>query len=223
MFDRALLRLLQLSSPALPVGAYAYSEGLEWAVNESWVHDEATAADWIKGLLQHGVARLDLPLLGRLHRAWSNQEPNEVKRWNRYLYAARESAELRAQERQQGASLIKLLADLEIAEAKGWPAEEIPCFATGFALAATQWQIDAKSAALGLTWSWAENQTAAAVKLIPLGQTAAQRILSELTAIIPGALKQAEEVGDDEIGSSALGTLMASVLHETQYSRLFRS
>ncbi|MBI5461046.1 MAG: urease accessory protein UreF [Gammaproteobacteria bacterium] len=221
--DLALLRLLQLVSPALPVGAYAYSQGLEQAVHLEWVGNEAQAADWIEGVLENALARVDAPVLLRLHTAWSNADRAQVDYWNRFLYACRESAELQAEDSTLARALTRLLVDLGAAEAKSFATQERSTFATLFALAAVHWNIPAVQCVQGYLWAWTENQVAAAIKLIPLGQTAGQRILLRLGERIPCLAEAVFALEDDDIGQVMQGQAMASAWHETQYSRLFRS
>lgn len=218
-----LLRLLQLASPMLPVGAYAYSQGLEWAVERGWVRDQASAADWIGGVLGQGPARLDVPVLARLYRAWENGEQEHVHDWSRYLDAARESGELQAEARQLGESLAVLLEQLGVEAARAWKDREYTGFPTLFALAAVHYRVPLPEAALGYLWAWCENQVAAAMKLVPLGQAAGQRILSTLIEQLPAAAERGLALGDDEIGALAPRLAMASARHENQYTRLFRS
>src|SRR3569832_2312883 len=116
----ALMRLLQLSSPMLPVGAYAYSQGLEHAVHAGWVRDERTAHVWIGGVLRGGLMRLDVPVLARLYHAWHMADDVAVHRWSSFLHASRESAELQQEDRHLGQALARLLRDLEIGEAAAW-------------------------------------------------------------------------------------------------------
>ena len=137
----SLPRLLQLCSPSLPVGAYAYSQGLECAVERGWVRDEASAGDWILGLLGHGLRGLDLPVLARLYRAWGTADPDAARHWNARLYASREAAELQREDRHLGTALARLLSDLGIAEAEPWRNAPRVCFATLFSLAAVRWTI----------------------------------------------------------------------------------
>jgi urease accessory protein len=219
---RALLRLCHLVSPALPVGAYAYSQGLEYAVQAGWVHDETSTLEWLQGLSSSSVGTLDLPILLRLHRAWSTSDRSAVRHWNAQLMAARESAELRAEERHLGTALARVLIELEIGEAGEW-IEAAPAFATLFALAAVRWHIKADDALAGYLWAWSENQVLAAVKLVPLGQSAGQRLLHRLTDAMPIILERARTLADDAIGVSTVSQVIASALHESQYSRLFRS
>jgi urease accessory protein len=133
----ALLRLFHLVSPALPVGAYAYSQGLEYAVQAGWVADEEGTFDWLQGLSRHTLGTLDLPILLRLHAAWQANDPAALERWNGELIAARETAELRAEERHLGTALARVLIELDIAEARAW-LEPSPAFATMFSLARTR-------------------------------------------------------------------------------------
>jgi urease accessory protein len=221
--DPALLRLLQLCSPALPIGAYAYSQGLEHAVEAKWVHDEESAAAWILGLLEDALPDLDLPVLFRLRAGWADGEQDSVRRWNDFLFASRGSAELRAEDQRLGSALARLLASLDLPEATPWMAEAHVTHLTMFALACARWNIAPADGAAGYLFSWAENQVGAATRLVPLGQTSAQRILSRATALIPAAVAHAESLADDQLGFAAPGHAIASALHETQYSRIFRS
>lgn len=218
------LRLWQLISPALPVGAYSYSQGLEYAVERGWVDSAETAGDWIQGLLGHSLAHLDVPVLQRLHAAWREDAQEKLAYWNRFLLASRETLELRAEDRNMGMALATLLPELGLGEAETWKTkEQSPCFALMFALAAAKWGVDAEQTAEGYLWAWCENQVMAAVKLVPLGQTAGQKLLMKAASIIPEAVKQGFALNDDDIGWLAPGFALASVKHETQYTRLFRS
>lgn len=218
-----LPRLLQLCSPALPVGAYAYSQGLESAVEHGWVRDEASAREWIFGLLDHTLRRLDLPILARLYQAWQEADLATVRRWNAWLYASREAAELQREDQQLGAALARLLTDLGLVEAAPCRTAPRVCFATLFALAAARWEIPLAAAATGYAWTWLENQVIAATRLIPLGQTASQRLLSAAGPALTLAVTEGLALRDEDIGAASPGLALAGALHETQYSRLFRS
>lgn len=199
----SLVRLLQLASPTLPVGAYSYSQGLEAAVEAGIVTDAASAERWIGDVLEFSVARSDVPLLSRmLHGEDCNAE----------FIASRETAELRAETLQMGHSLARLLASLGIDAPEGEMA-----FTAVYAVAARAWNIDPRAALVGYLWGWLENQVMAAVKAVPLGQTDGQKILvalgSRLAAIDPHT----------EFSNFAPGLAVLSARHETQYSRLFRS
>jgi urease accessory protein len=219
----ALLHLLRLTSPALPVGGYTYSQGLEYAVEAGWVRSEAEAEDWISGQLGGVMAYGDAPILLRLMDAFEREDERGARHWSRFALACREAAELRAEERRMGASLAQLLVDLGVGAAAPWRRSPDVAFITLFALACVHWRVDGPSALGGYLWTWAEARVAAAVKLVPLGQTAGQRILTRLADAIPAAIAIAEHLDDDELGAAAPGLAIASACHETQYSRLFRS
>lgn len=222
----ALLRLLRLASPALPVGAYAYSQGLESAVDAGTVHDLGTARIWISDALHFSFARLEAPLWWRLHHAWVNNDAAAAVHWNVFFLAARETAELRAETLQMGYSLRRLLTELDeldefMRRALDTLAE--PTYPAVAAFAAASWNIPAPPGLLAYSWAWAENQVMAAMKAVPLGQLAGQRLLSALEAPLTEAAELATTLADDEIANFTPGLAIASSLHETQYSRIFRS
>ena len=219
----ALLRLLQLVSPALPIGGYNFSQGLEYAIEAGWVRDESSALGWISGLLGASIGTLDVPVLRRLHVAWSANDAEAIDRWSRFLIASRETSELRAEDRHLGRSLAKVLADAGVPNASEWQKRTDATFATTFALGCVHWHVGADQCAWGYLWTWAENQVLAAVKAVPLGQSAGQRMLDALIAQIPQVARDASALEDEHIGSAAPMHLIASAAHETQYTRLFRS
>jgi len=198
-------RLLQLASPALPVGAYSYSGGLEAAIEAGLVTDAPSAQRWIGDVLEFSVLRMEAPLLLRMIEA-----PDV--RWNEELLASRETAELRAETVQMGYSLANLLRSLEIEI----PESEETSFPMAFACAARHWGIEPRQALVAYLWGWLENQVMAAVKAVPLGQTDAQRMLLALGARL-------RDVSGEGPGNFAPGLAILSSRHETQYSRLFRS
>jgi urease accessory protein len=214
-----LLRLMHLVSPALPVGAYAWSQGLESAVELQWVHDVGSAQAWLAGVMQNGLARLELPVLLRLAHARNDEE---LQHWNQWLLAARETEELYLEDTQLGAALRKILVALDITVPQALRTGDIG-FVTAFALAGRSFGIEPPTLAAGLAWSWLENQVAAAVKLVPLGQTQALRILDALMPQLAQLPELAAQLNDDSIGANLPGLVMASSFHQTQYSRLFRS
>ena len=161
------LRLMQLCSPMLPTGAFAYSQGLEFAVSKGWVKDNDTTKMWIQGLLENSLTYLDVPLLSRLYKAWSANDNKSILYWNDYLYACRDSKELREEDKHLAHALARLLGDLGISEAIEWKENPRACFLSVFALGAWHWKIQLKEASLGYLWMWAENQVLAAIKLIP--------------------------------------------------------
>lgn len=220
-----LVRLLQVASPALPIGAYSYSQGLEWAVEARTVRDAASARAWIGDVLAHVVARGEAAVAWRLLQSFAG-DGDAFPRWNAWFRAARETAELRAETEQMGGSLARLVRDLGLLDAEASRALERATPITlpaAFALAARAFALPARPALAAYLWSWLENQVLAAVKLVPLGAVAAQRMLGELASAIPDAVDVAAALDDDDLVTFAPGFALASARHETQYSRLFRS
>jgi urease accessory protein len=222
-----LLKLLHLASPALPIGAFHFSQGLEYAVEAGWVCDETSARDWIEGIAGASLATLDLPVLHRLHAAWTQNDEREVLRWNAFLIASRETQELRAEDRHMGAALLRVLKefglDTELFAAKPPGRNAGVAYATAFSFACVQWHIDARAAAQTLAWAWLENQALAAVKLVPLGQSAGQRILHTVSTPLAALCERSADLPESHIGISTVASAIASGRHESQYTRLFRS
>ena len=218
-----MLRLLQLASPALPIGAFAYSQGLEQATLLGWVNDEDTAAEWIAGLVTEVLPRLDLPVLAEAYAAWAAGDLARVQQLSAFLQACRESAELAAEDRHLGAALARVLHGLGVSQAEPWISDPDATFVALFSLAAMHFQIPLRSAALGFLFTWLENQVAAASRLIPIGHIAGQRVLSKVLARLPDAVNRGLDTPASAAGFLAPGLAIASALHETTYSRLFRS
>lgn len=219
----SLVSLLQLSSPALPVGAFAFSQGLESAVALGFVSSEASSRAWLEGTLDEGLARLDLPVLARLYRAHAAVDTDAVRHWSEYLLASRESLERRLEDEQLARALARLLADRGVPGALPLDDDDARPHAALFALAAVSFGISLEDALLGFAFSWAENQVGALSRLVPLGQLAAQRVLTAIGAAVPGAVNVALTLSDAELGSSMPGLAVLGALHETQYTRLFKS
>ena len=221
-----LARLLQLASPTLPVGAYAYSQGLEWAVESGMVRDEASALLWMGDLLEWNMARFEAPLLARLLRACRVDDNTEIAQLNARYLASRESSELRAETLQMAYSLLRLLGELDEAASPAlrfMRTLETPAYPTVWAGAAAAWQIEEDAALTAYLWSWVENQTMAAIKAVPLGQAAGQRMMLALGARIAPLVASARALPESEYSNFAPGFAIACSQHETQYSRLFRS
>jgi urease accessory protein len=220
-----LLGLMWLASPALPVGGFSYSEGLESAVDAGVVHDGASAAEWLVDQLHLGLARAELPLVAAAHAAWTACDAARVADLNRWMLATRETAELRAQNEQMGRSMLEWLRqrgdDPRVATLAAL--EPAPTWPLAFALAAVQAGAAARDALLAFGFSWAENQVQAALKAVPLGQSAGQRILARLAQDLPAAVDAALALGDDARQAFTPMLAIRSAQHETQYSRLFRS
>ena len=219
--DIALLRLLQLSSVSLPVGGYAFSQGLEFAVEEGWLQNSADVSQWLSQQLMASMVCVDLPILQRQMQAAISRDISAFGYWNATILACRETAELRLTDTAMGQALRKLLGDIDV-PLLPLEQDEIS-FVSVFALAAAHWHIDTRTACHGYLWSWLENQIAAATKLVPLGQTAAQQLLGCLLQQIPEVVDRSLAIDDHSIGTSLPALAMASAWHESQYSRLFRS
>ncbi|MGS0744084.1 urease accessory protein UreF [Glaciimonas sp. GG7] len=222
----ALLHLLQLSSPSLPIGAYSYSQGLESALEQGLVKDQATARDWIIDHLHHVVATFEAPVLWRLLQAFERRDADAVTVWNERFIAARDTAEFRAETIQMGYSLGKLVIDLNIGDAtllailQAQPELPLP---TAFAFAAVALQIPPEAALLGMLFSWVENQVLVCVKSVPLGQVAGQRLLLSLHPELQLAAEFSQQLDDDDLSNWSPGLSLLSMQHEVQYSRLYRS
>ncbi|GAA4018323.1 urease accessory protein UreF [Actimicrobium antarcticum] len=222
----ALLHLLQLASPSLPIGAYSYSQGLEAAMESGIVTDAASARAWIVDTLHHVVARFEAPIVWRLLQAFSARDDAAVARWTEQFIAARDTAEFRAETIQMGYSLGKLMADLQIDDGgllailQAQPEIPLP---TAYAYAAVALAVPADAALLGMLFSWAENQVLVCVKSVPLGQVAGQRLLLSLQPELALAAAAVSTLADDDLSSWSPGLSLLSMLHEVQYSRLYRS
>lgn len=218
----ALCQTLRLASPTLPIGAYSYSQGLENAVAKGWVTDEVSARGWIEGLLRHGITRLDLPLLCRLRSALVAYDHAQLLLWSQYLRASREALELVNEDAVVGSSLLKLLGPNAWTDMLREPRLPVS-LALGFAAASLVWGLSERAVLMAYGWSWLENQTASAIKLVPLGQTAGQRLIGHAVGPLCEAVTRALTLPDEELGALAPGYAMACAHHETQYTRLFRS
>jgi urease accessory protein len=218
------MRVLQLASPALPVGAYAYSQGIEWLVEEGTLRHEADVAMWLLDTLDSGIARFDLPMLAHGYAAWADQDCNEAMRLNQLWLSGREAAELRAETVQMGYALRQLARDLGLIDpahpSYGWPEASSGLM---FSLLALCLAVPPRETLNAYAFSWLENQVLAAVKTLPLGQAAGQRLLMALSAKVPEIVQSSLTRREDEWENFQPGLARASCLHETQYTRLFRS
>jgi urease accessory protein len=215
-----------LASPALPVGGFSYSEGLEAAVEAGRVTDAAAAERWLLDQLHIGLGRSDLPAMLAAFHAWRGHDTARIEALNAWVLATRESSELAQQTRQTGRSLgawlaPRLAGDARLAQLMALPGA--PSWPTAYALAAQSSGATARDAGLAFAFSWAENMVQAALKAVPLGQSAGQRILGRLTAAIPDVVETALAL--DDVARQAHAPMLAilGAQHESQYSRLFRS
>ena len=222
----ALLHLLQLASPSLPVGAYSYSQGLEAAIEKGLVKNEASARGWIVDTLRHVVACFEAPILWRLLQAFAARDAPAVTAWTERFIAARDTAEFRAETIQMGYSLARLAAELKISDdallGLLQQQSEVP-LPTALAYAAVALNVPHDAALLGMLFSWAENQVLVCVKSVPLGQVSGQRLLLSLAQELEAAAQHARQLADDELSNWSPGLSLLSMQHEVQYSRLYRS
>ncbi len=221
----ALLQLIWLASPALPVGGFSYSEGLEAAVDAGVVTDEDSACGWLLDQLALVQSRSDLAAAAAAFAAWQHHDAERVRELNTSVAATRESAELRLQSEQTGRSLAKWLRQRHPDDARVDTLDALapPTWPVAFALAAAVTGAPAREALLAMAFGWAENQVQAAIRAVPLGQSAGQRILAALADAIPAAVDDALARTDATRQSFAPMLAVLSARHETQYSRLFRS
>lgn len=218
--------LLRLASPQLPIGGYSYSQGLEMAVEQAIVIDSASAGRWIGDQLLLNLARFEAPLLFAHCNAAAANDWGQLLQLSEEHRASRESRELHLESRQMGYSLKQLLLglpELDQAALDCLAQTAEPHLALGWALAARAWHINPEDALAAWLWSWLENQLAVLMKTLPLGQQAAQRLTSELLPLLQQAQQHAITLDPCHIGSASFGLSLASMAHERQYSRLFRS
>jgi len=221
----SLLQLIWLASPALPVGGFSYSEVLEAAVDRAGVATESIASDWLADQLQLTLARGDLAVVAQAVPAWRAGDLGRIKHLNDWVLQTRESSELRLQAEQMGRSLLDWLRNHDGANAAHIDAcaQMMPTYPVAFALAASPLDADVRNCLLAYAFGWAENMVQAALKSVPLGQSAGQRILARLACGIPAAVESALQLPDDERQAFSPMLAILSAQHETQYSRLFRS
>jgi urease accessory protein len=222
--DCHLLCLLQLASPALPVGAYSYSEGLETLIEEGIIDNNNNLRHWLTSELRYGAIRIEAAVMIRAYQSVKVGDFKKLSYWNRWLSAARETEELRTSSWQMGRSLIRLVAELQpqiqpIVDAVGHPCN----YAIAFGVAAAYWDINIKAASLAYLHTWVSHLTTAGVKLIPLGQTAGQQLLLELQGLLCDTVVEVMKLEDEELSCCSWGLSLASMKHETLYTRLFRS
>lgn len=217
----ALLHLLQFASPALPIGGYSYSQGLEAAMDAGIVHDAATGRAWIARYLDEVVASWDGPLFWRLLKAFEARDDASIALWSERFLASRDSAEFRAETIQMGYSLSRLLAELGAANVDALGSEV--ALPTAFACAVDALGIGHRDALLAMLFAWVENQVLVCVKSVPLGQVAGQRMLLSLRDDIERAAERAQTMGDDDMSNWSPGLSVLSMRHEVQHGRLYRS
>ncbi len=223
---QALLQLMWLASPALPVGGFSYSEALEAAVEAGHVTAEADARVWLLDQLALALARSDLAVAAKCFAAWQRHDVARVAELNAWVTRTRESHELRQQAEQMGRSLVEWLKNRGMHDDRLFTLSALkpaPTWPVAFALAAAQTGAPLRESLLSFAFGWAENMVQASLKAVPLGQSAGQRILAALSEAIPAVVDQAIQLTDGERQAFTPMLAILSSQHETQYSRLFRS
>lgn len=227
----SLLQLMWLASPALPIGGFSYSEGLESVIDAGYVTGEDSAATWLVDQLHVTQSRSDMPALAQAIPAWRANDLGRVRDINTWVLTTRESSELRLQSEQMGQSLTAWLRNQHARSAERMAQIEAlaglcartPTYPVAFALAAAFTQAPVRECVLAHAFGWAENMVQAAIKAVPLGQSAGQRILARLADEIPQAVEGALALEDGARMAFSPMLAILSARHETQYSRLFRS
>ncbi len=219
-----LLHLLWLASPALPVGGFSYSEGLEAAVDAGLVHDEISAGDWLLNQLQLVQARAELRVAAAAHAATLALDGQRLAGLNAWTLQTRETSESLQQVQQMGRSLLAWMQGL-VPEAPVLPLLQqlrpAPTWPVVMGAAAASRGAPLEAALQAIAFGWAENLMQAAVRCVPLGQTSGQRLLARLVQAIPQAVATALAAPEPMAFAPLLG--IHGARHEIQYSRLFRS
>lgn len=219
-----VLRLLQLASPALPIGAYSYSSGLETAIEEGRVGDPQQAFDWIADAVTLILGRFDAPLLAAAVAAAVAGDGARLAELDALAIASRETAELRLESEQMGYSLGQWMTQvLDEGAATPIARPAVRSAPVAWALAAARLGLDAELAVTAWLWGFVENQAMVLIKALPMGQIQGQRLLLRLGPVVAAAAAQAVRLGPEAWSNASAGLAIASMRHERQYSRLFRS
>ncbi|HVE20477.1 MAG TPA: urease accessory UreF family protein [Acidocella sp.] len=210
MADLPLLRLLTWLSPAFPTGGFAYSHGLEWAVEAGHVHDEASLSAWMDDTLRLGALWSDVILLRLAHRG------EDVAALGMALCA---TAERRLESSAQGAAFALAAAPWP---GPDWNEEPLP-YAVAVGQLAAAHGVAEDDTALAFLHAASANMVSAAIRLIPLGQTAGLRVQAALEPTLLDVAQASATSGPDDLGGACWVSDIAAMRHETQYTRLFRS
>jgi urease accessory protein len=225
----SLLQLMWLASPALPIGGFSYSEGIEAGVDSACIAAFREANDWLVDQLHLTLARADLAVVAKAIAAWRRDDLDRIDELNNWVLQTRETSELRLQTEQMGHSMLDWLRKQPSfhvnfhVDKNEQDFLKSPTYPLVFALAASSTQASVRDCLMSFAFGWAENMTQAAVRAVPLGQTDGQRILANLAEHIPAAVDAAMRLQDSERQAFSPMLAILSSQHETQYSRLFRS
>ncbi|MGD1923492.1 MAG: urease accessory protein UreF [Paracoccaceae bacterium] len=216
--DEGLYKLTSWLSPAYPVGAYTYSHGLEWAIHAGDVGDASTAESWIAACLEHGAGRSDAILLVQDHGAASAGDSTYLREVSELAFALAPSSERLLEPKAQGAAFSEVTQTAWGADA--WTRSP---YTVALGAAAAQHGIPAKQTVEMFLHAYASNLVSACVRLVPLGQSEGQQIIAHLMPLVEMVSAEALTSDLDDLGSIAIRADIASMKHETQDVRLFRS
>lgn len=231
VMNKQILALLQLTSPSLPLGAYSYSEGLEFLIEQNAIASVDSLAIWLKQELKYGAIRLEGAIMLRAYASLLAGDIQTLESWNNWSSAAKESSELRGQSWQMGTSLLRLLSEIQPADENNLPSlQQLSAifgrqcnYAIAFGIGAAYWQLEVEVALLGYLQSWTANLISVGVRAIPLGQTSGQKLLFQLTSNLSEAATTILSLQDEDLCSCSFGLGLASMEHQYQHVRLFRS
>ena len=219
--QQKLLRLLQLNSPSLPIGTYAYSQGLEAAISQGLIKDVEQAEHWLKTVLAHSIMPNDLAIMLRAYQAWQTEDVEQINRLIVQSRTLRETEELLQEDTHLSQALLRLAEPLGISFLEAFPRKNsLPVVYARFAQI---WQISIEETLTAFAWSWMENQIAAFLKLCSVGQTQAQQLMLKMDEPILQAVQEALDLPNELVGMNMPNFAILSAQHEQQYSRLFRS
>ncbi|MEM7725359.1 MAG: urease accessory protein UreF [Cyanobacteria bacterium P01_A01_bin.45] len=222
--NHSFLHLLQLSNSNLPVGAYSYSEGLETLIDDGVINTSESLEKWLVAELNYGAISMETGVMLRSYNCTIKDELDTITYWNRWLSATRETEEMRISSHQMGGSLLRLLEKMQPQILSVTQNISKPCnYAIAFGIAAARWEIHTQAATIAYLHSWVNNLILAGIKLIPLGQTTGQQLLLSLQPSIIKTASKILNLNDDELECCNWGVSLASMRHEIQYTRLFRS
>ncbi len=225
MSEQSLLLLLQLCNSSLPLGAYSYSDAIETLVAKNIIHNSETLKTWLINELKYGSIRVEIGIFIRVYNSFLAHDYQKISYCNDWLSANRESQELRQQSWQIGNNLVRLINALESSHNPHFVVLfPKPCNrAIAFSLITAHWQIPLNQSRLGYIHNWLNNLISVGIKLIPLGQTEGQKILLEINQQLISITEEIMTIKDEDLASCSWGLSLASMQHETLYSRLFRS
>lgn len=227
--NEGLYRLLTWLSPSFPVGAFAYSHGLETAVEANVVNSGDALASWVQGVIAFGAGRTDAGLFRGGWEAIRQQDDARLTRLTEKAEALRGTKEMALESAAQGRAFLETVL-------KVWPhprlarwfdelalSQREPAYALAVGIAAATAEVPLQTALTAYLNALAANVVSAGVRLVPLGQTDGQRAMAQLEPVVVAAVASALACDPDVFGAAAVSVDLFSMQHETQYTRLFRS